>query len=152
MGMLSPFFHRLVVVEMIVLTQEDFSSDEMLGWLKTDEMGALVTFTGIVRNLSKGRTVDRIEIQIYEDMARKQLEDIREEAIEKFTIEKVAIIHRYGNLRVSDNIMMIAVGSGHRAEAFDACRYIIDEIKKRVPIWKKEVTPEGDFWVEGDKP
>jgi molybdopterin synthase catalytic subunit len=135
---------------MIVVTREDFSVDEVLGRLRTGEMGGLVTFTGVVRNNSEGRALDRIEIQVYEEMARRQLEAIREEALERFGVEEVAVVHRYGSLRVSENIMMIAVGAAHRAEAFDACRYVIDEIKKRVPMWKKEITPEGDFWVEGE--
>ena len=85
-------------------------------------------------------------------MARRQLEEIREEAIDRFGVEEIAIIHRYGSLEVSDNIMMIAVGGGHRPEAFDACRWVLETIKEKVPIWKKEITPEGDFWVEGEKP
>jgi molybdopterin synthase catalytic subunit len=135
---------------MIVITREDFSVDEVLARLRTGEMGALVTFTGVVRNSSWGREVDRIEIQVYEEMARRQLEAIREEALTRFGVEEVTVIHRHGSLKVSENIMMIAVGAAHRAEAFEACRYVIDEIKKRVPIWKKEITPEGDFWVEGE--
>jgi len=135
---------------MIVITREDFSVDEVLARLRTSEMGALVTFTGVVRNSSRGRDVDRIEIQVYEEMARRQLEAIREEALMRFGVEEVTVIHRHGSLKVSENIMMIAVGAAHRAEAFEACRYVIDEIKKRVPIWKKEITPEGDFWVEGE--
>jgi molybdopterin synthase catalytic subunit len=135
---------------MIVITREDFSVDEVLARLRTREMGALITFTGVVRNNSRGRDVDSIEIQVYEEMARRQLEAIREEALERFGVEEVIVMHRYGSLKVSENIMMIAVGAAHRAEAFEACRYVIDEIKKRVPIWKKEITPEGDFWVEGE--
>jgi len=72
--------------------------------------------------------------------------------MERFGVEEVAVIHRVGSLKVSDDIMMIAVGAAHRAEAFDACRYVLENIKRRVPIWKKEVTPEGDFWVEGEEP
>lgn len=135
---------------MIEVTMEDFSVDEVLGQLRTGRMGALVTFVGSVRDSSEGRPVDRIEIQVYEEMARKQLEAIREEAMERFEVEDVAIIHRYGSLRVSENIMLIAVGASHRPEAFDACRFVLERIKERVPIWKKEVTPDGEFWVEGE--
>jgi len=140
------------VVEMIRVTKEDFSVDEVLESIRSGSMGALVTFVGVVRDSSKGRRVDRIEIQVYEEMAKRQLEAIRDEAIERFGIEEVAIIHRHGSLKVSDNIMMIAVGGGHRREAFDACRYVLESIKERVPIWKKEITPEGEFWVEGEEP
>ncbi len=137
---------------MIDVTKEDFSVDEALERLRSRGMGALVTFVGVVRDSSRGKAVDRIEIQVYEEMARRQLEEIREEAIARFGVEEIAIIHRYGSLEVSDNIMMIAVGGGHRLEAFDACRWVLESIKEKVPIWKKEITPEGDFWVEGEKP
>lgn len=137
---------------MINVTREDFSVDEVLDRICSESMGALVTFVGVVRDHSKGRRVDRIEIQIYEEMAKRQLEAIRGEAIERFGVEEIAIIHKYGSLKVSDNIMMIAVGGGHRQEAFDACRYVLESIKERVPIWKKEITPEGEFWVEGEEP
>ena len=137
---------------MIKITREDFSVDDVLHRLRTGSMGALVTFVGSVRDEAEGKSVDRIEIQVYEEMALKQLEAIRSEAMERFGVEEVDIIHRFGSLNVSENIMIIAVGAAHRAEAFDACQYVLENIKKRVPIWKKEVTPEGDFWVEGEKP
>jgi len=136
---------------MIEITETDFSVDEVVNRIQTDEMGCIVTFVGIVRNNSKGKAVERIEIQVYEEMAVKQLDAIREEAISRFAIEDVSIVHRHGSLRVSEKIMMIAVGAGHRVEAFDACRYVIDSIKEKVPIWKKEFTPDGEFWVEGEK-
>ena len=135
---------------MIKVTREDFSVDEVLGLVRSREMGAMVTFVGVVRDNSRGRRVDRIDIQVYEEMAQRQLEAIREEAMMRFGVEEVAIVHRYGSLKVSENIMMIAVGAGHRPEAFDACRYVLEAIKEKVPIWKKEITPEGDFWVEGE--
>ena len=135
---------------MIEITETDFSVDEVVNRIQTDEMGCIMTFVGIVRNNSHGKPVERIEIQIYEEMAVKQLDAIREEAISRFAIDDVFIVHRHGSLRVSEKIMMIAVGAGHRVEAFDACRYIIDSIKKKVPIWKKEYTPDWEFWVEGE--
>jgi molybdopterin synthase catalytic subunit len=136
---------------MIRVTKEDFSVDEVVASIRSGRMGAIVTFLGTVRNSSKGRDVDRIEIQVYEEMAVKQLQAIREEAITKFGVEDVAIVHRYGSLGVSDNIMMIAVGAGHRPEAFEACRYVLETIKEKVPLWKKEFTPEGDYWIEGEE-
>lgn len=136
---------------MIVVSREDFSVDEVLRELRSKEVGALVTFVGVVRGHSEGREVDRIEIQVYEEMAKAELEAIRRDAIDRYGVEEVAIVHRYGSLRVSENIMMIAVGAGHRPEAFDACRYVLERIKESVPIWKKEITPEGDFWVEGEE-
>ena len=135
---------------MIRLQREEFSVDEVLDELREDSMGGLVTFVGVVRNESKGIQVERMEIEIYPDMALKHLERIAVEAGREYSV-KVSIIHRYGELKVGDNIMMIAVGGGHRTEAFDACRYVLEEIKNKVPIWKKEITPEGEFWVEGEK-
>jgi len=137
---------------MIKVTDENFSVDEVLSRLRTGRMGAIVAFVGSVRDESEGRNVERIEIQVYEEMALKQLETIRNEAMERFGVDEVDVIHRFGSLNVSDNIMMIAVGAAHRAEAFNACQYVLENIKKRVPIWKKEISPEGDFWVEGEKP
>ncbi len=135
---------------MIRVTREDFSIDEVVASIRSGGMGAIVIFLGTVRNSSKGRDVDRIEIQVYEEMAVKQLQAIREDAITKFGVDNVAIVHRYGSLSVSDNIMMIAVGAGHRPEAFEACRYVLETIKEKVPLWKKEFTPEGDYWIEGE--
>lgn len=136
---------------MIKVTREDFSIDEVVESIRSGGMGAVVTFLGVVRNNAHGRDVDRIEIQVYEEMAVKQLRAIREEAIAKFGVEEIAIVHRYGSLGVSDNIMMIAVGAGHRPEAFEACRYVLETIKEKVPLWKKEFTPEGDYWIEGEE-
>jgi len=136
---------------MIRVTREDFSVDEVVASIRSGGMGAIVTFLGTVRNSSQGRDVDRIEIQVYEEMAVKQLQAIREEAITRFGVDDVAIVHRYGSLGVSDNIMMIAVGAGHRPEAFEACRYVLETIKEKVPLWKKEFTPEGDYWIEGEE-
>jgi molybdopterin synthase catalytic subunit len=136
---------------MIKVTREDFSIDEVVASIRSGGMGAVVTFLGVVRDNAHGRDVDRIEIQVYEEMAVKQLQDIREEALARFGVEEVAIVHRYGSLRVSDNIMMIAVGAGHRPEAFEACRFVLETIKEKVPLWKKEFTPEGDYWIEGEE-
>jgi molybdopterin synthase catalytic subunit len=133
---------------MIQITHEDFSVDETIRKLRTDEMGAIATFVGVVREASKGRTVDHIEVHAYEEMAIQQLQAIEERAIERFGVKSVTVIHRIGSLNVSENIMLIAVGAVHRIEAFDACRYILEEIKKMVPIWKKEYTPHGSYWVE----
>lgn len=133
---------------MITVTRDDFSVDEELKRLNKPSVGGLVSFVGTVRAESEGEPVESMEIEVYPEMAVKQLEAIRGEAISKFGVEDIRVIHRYGDLRVGDNIVLIAVSAGHRAEAFDACRYVIDELKKRVPIWKREHTPRGARWVE----
>ena len=135
---------------MIRVTKENFSVDDVIAGLKSRSTGGVVSFLGVVRGESKGKPVEHIEIEVYEEMAVYQLEVIRRQAIERFGVEEVAIVHRYGSLKASENILLVVVASAHRAEAFDACRHVIDEIKMRVPIWKKEVTPEGEWWVESE--
>lgn len=136
---------------MIKLQREDIGIQKVLKSVKGPSSGGVVTFVGTVRDNAKGRKVAKMNIEVYEAMALKQLEDIKNEAIEKFGVHKVTVVHRYGELLVGDNIVYIAVAAGHREEAFKACQYIIDELKQRIPIWKKETTPDGDFWVEGEK-
>jgi molybdopterin synthase catalytic subunit len=135
---------------MIRVTKENFSVDDVIAGLKSRSTGGVVSFLGVVRGESKGKPVEHIEIEVYEEMAQRQLEMIRREAVDRFGVEEVAVVHRYGSLKASENILLIVVTSAHRAEAFEACRYVIDEIKRRVPIWKKEVTPEGEWWVESE--
>lgn len=136
---------------MIKIIQEDFSVDEILNQLKNDTVGALVTFLGVVRGESDGKQIELMEIEVYPEMASKQLNEIRIEAIERFKVDNIHIIHRFGSLKVTENIVLIAVSSAHRSEAFDACEYVIDELKLRVPIWKKEHTKDGAHWAEGKK-
>lgn len=133
---------------MIKLQQEEFDILNILEMIKNPESGGIVTFLGTVREKSKGHIVSKMEIEVYEDMALRQLGAISSEAKAKFNVQEIYIVHRYGKLNVQDNIVFIAVAARHRKEAFDACIFVIDELKKRVPIWKKEITPEGDFWVD----
>lgn len=137
---------------MIRMTRSDFSVDEEVRQIKKHSVGGIVTFIGTVRGESEEERVDFLEIEIYPEMAEKQLQAIREEAIQKFNVDDIKIVHRHGELRVGDNIVLVAVSAAHRAEAFDACRYVIDELKKRVPIWKREHTSSGVRWVEGGRP
>ena len=136
---------------MITVTRDDFSADEIVDKIKQHYTGGVVTFRGVVRGESKGKEIERMTIEVYEEMAQKQLETIRAEALDKFDVQEVAVIHRYGDFNVGDNIVLIGVAAGHRAEAFQACMYVIDELKIRVPIWKKEYTPDGEVWVEGER-
>lgn len=84
-------------------------------------------------------------------MAIEEMKKIREEALEHFPILDMVIWHRYGELEIGENTILIVASGKHRKEAFEACMWAVDEVKKRVPIWKKEVTNEGEFWIEGDK-
>jgi molybdopterin synthase catalytic subunit len=137
---------------MIRVTHDDFNVEEELKRIKKPSVGGLVIFIGTVRDESEAGHVGRIEIEVYPEMVEKQLATIREETLEKFRVENVLVVHRYGDLKVGDNIVLIAVSAGHRSAAFDACEYVIDELKKRVPIWKREHTPSGAHWVEAGRP
>lgn len=111
--------------------------------------GAVVTFIGTVRNYSDTKAVVFLEFQVYKDMAENKLKEIGKEVGEKWGITNIAISHRVGKIGAGEIITVIAVGSPHRKEAFEACQYIINELKKRVPLWKKEVYQEGEQWIEG---
>jgi molybdopterin synthase catalytic subunit len=136
---------------MIKIQRGEIDIQDHLDMVRTPNTGGIVTFLGTVRDNAKGRKVAKMSIEVYESMAKGQLRAIRTEAIDKFGVNEIVVVHRYGELDVMDNIVFIAVSSGHRREAFEACMYVIDELKQRVPIWKKETTPDGDFWVEGEK-
>lgn len=127
-----------------------FSLDEEIAIIKktSSSIGAVVTFLGTTRDISRGKKVARLDFERYPGMAEKKLSEIRERAIKDFGVIDVTIIHRVGTLPVGENIVLIAVAAGHRDEAFQACRFCIDELKRITPIWKKETTPEGEVWVE----
>lgn len=112
------------------------------------DAGGVVTFIGMVRDLSHDKDIEKMELTSYSAMAAKQLEKLRRRTMEKFSIINLTIVHRVGELHPSDNIVCIVAAARHRDGAFDACRYAIDELKKMVPIWKKEFTPDGESWVE----
>ncbi len=111
--------------------------------------GAVCTFVGQVRNLSRGRKVAYLEYEAYEPMALKMLQRIAQEASNKWGVQ-VAIEHRLGRIDLAEPSVVVCVGSPHRAEAFEACRWCIDTLKEDVPIWKKEVCPDGAYWIEGE--
>ena len=137
--------------EMFVRVQrEDFSVDKEINLVRgrSKRIGGISIFLGTARDRSKGRDVVSITFEHYEGMAQKKLREIRERAKTDFDIIEVAILHRYGEVRVGDNIVLIVVGAEHRAEAFRACQWAIDELKRITPIWKLEYTPEGEVWVE----
>jgi molybdopterin synthase catalytic subunit len=113
------------------------------------ESGAIVTFDGVVRNLNEGRKVDRLAYEAYGELAVKEGAAILEEAKERFPIQQCACEHRVGALEIGDVAIRVQVLAGHRAEAFDACRWIVDQVKYRVPIWKKEFYSDGESaWLE----
>ena len=136
---------------MIKIQREDIDIQKHLDMVRAPNSGGIVTFLGSVRDNAKGRQIAKINIEVYESMALTQLKAIRAETLKKFKVNEVVVVHRYGELDVGDNIVFIAVSAEHRGEAFKACIYVIDELKQRVPIWKKETTPGGDFWVDSEQ-
>ncbi len=130
---------------MIKITEEDFKIDEMIWKAKHPDAGAVVTFLGIVRD----DDIVGMEIEAYTKRAIQELGRIRDEALDRFDLTSLDVIHRIGTLAVSDNILLIVCGAPHRKDAFTACEYVIDELKERVPMWKKELSEDGCRWVEG---
>src|SRR5512137_156841 len=128
---------------MIEIAEKDFSIDEVVKKAKQEEVGAIVIFLGIVRNDG----IRSIELESYHEAAILELGRIRDEAVNKFGLKTADIFHRVGRLNVGDNIGLIVCSAPHRNEAFDGCRFILEELKARVPIWKKEILEDGTRWV-----
>ncbi len=112
--------------------------------------GAVVTFEGITRDNADGRTVRYLEYEAYRDMALAQILGIVSEARERWVVGRIGVVHRLGRVNVGEASVAIVVASPHRAAAFEACRFVIDRLKKTVPIWKKEFFEDGEMWVEGE--
>jgi molybdopterin synthase catalytic subunit len=131
------------------IQQADFSQDEEIKALKASSkrMGGIGTFLGCARDFSEGREVSQISFDAYGSMALSEMNKLRSEAIERFNLLDARIVHRIGTVQGGDNIVFIAAGAEHRVAALEACRWMIDELKQRVPIWKKEITPRGESWV-----
>lgn len=114
------------------------------------ECGATVTLDGYVRRFTKGRESLYLEYEAYEPMALKEMEKLVRRAREQFEVASVGIVHRLGKLEIGETSVVISVGAPHRRAAFAACEWLIVELKKTVPIWKKEVYRDGEVWIEGD--
>lgn len=128
-------------------------SAEVLARVGAPEDGAAILFLGTVRNHADGSGVDGVGYEAYEEMATPVLAEIAREAAGLLGTDRVAVVHRVGELAVGEHSVAIAVSSPHRAQAYEASRYVIEEIKKRLPVWKKEHYTDGrDAWVEGTKP
>jgi len=121
--------------------------------LITGAAGAVVTFDGVVRDNSQGRRVVTLQYEAYEPMAVKEMRRVGEEIRERWPdAERIGIVHRFGELKISESSVVIVITSPHRRVAFEACRYAIDRVKQTVPIWKKEIFEDGEAWVEGQRP
>lgn len=135
---------------LVRVQRENFSIDEELMRVRSrsSRIGGIAMFLGTARDRSKGRNVSAMTFEHYEGMAQKKLKEIREQALQDFEIIEALVLHRYGPIEIGENIVLIIVGAEHRADAFKACQWCIDELKKITPIWKMEYTPEGEVWVE----
>ncbi len=132
------------------ITTEPLSLDEVAGLVTAPEVGGVALFSGVVRGVTGDIDTEYLEYEAYTEMAEAKLAEIGAEVQQKWPqVLDVAIMHRIGRLEVGESAVVIAVAAGHRDGIFDACAYAIDRIKHIAPIWKKEVTPAGDFWVEG---
>jgi molybdopterin synthase catalytic subunit len=134
---------------LIQLTRIPLERDALIAEVSHPSVGGIVVFEGVVRDHARGKQVRYLEYEVYEEMAREQIRTIIAEAQQRWGVERVAVAHRFGRLEIGEAAVIIVVASPHRAEAFDACRYIIDTLKATVPIWKKEVAIDGEEWVEG---
>ena len=132
------------------ITRGPISTASVTDRIKHGEDGAIAVFEGIVRNQTRGRKTLYLDYESYENMASQQMETLAEQALKDFKIRDVAIVHRLGRLQIGEISVLIVVASAHRAAAFDACRWLIDTLKRTVPIWKKEYFDDGAVWADGE--
>jgi len=132
----------------IRVQQQDFDPGAEIEALRSAAAGAIVSFVGIARELSDGFPVDRITLEHYAGMTERSLEEIVRQARARWNLLGVRLIHRFGELRPADRIVLVATASSHREHAFDACRFLIDYLKTQAPFWKQESGPMGSRWVE----
>lgn len=130
---------------MIEITDEEISLDRMIQRARSREAGATVSFLGTVRDDG----IDSMEVEAFREAALAELEAIRDEAMSRFSLKAAQVAHRTGSLDVGEAIVAIVCSAEHRDEAFRGCRYIIEQLKIRAPFWKKEISREGERWVEG---
>lgn len=137
---------------MFKVTESPISLEEVTGAVVRPQAGAVVNFVGVVRNDSQGRQVSYLEYEAYPPMAEKKMEQIGGEIKERWPeVLDVAMVQRVGRLYIGDVAVVIAISAAHRDEGcFEACRYAIDRLKEIVPVWKKEIGPDGAEWVEGE--
>ena len=132
---------------MIEITEQQLNAEIITNLVRRDSNGAVVTFLGNTRDNFEGKDVIRLEYEAYVKMAVKKLEEIRQEMMQEFGIEDIAIAHRIGVVDIGETSLVVAVASPHRTKAFQACHKVVDRVKEIVPIWKKEVYADGSRWV-----
>ena len=136
---------------MVRLQAEPIDAAALIAAARSDADGAVAFFSGTVRDHNVGRRVERLEYHAYPEMALREMEKIEREALERFAISTVWAVHRTGELAIGETAVAVVVAAAHRGAAFDACRFVIDTLKQRVPIWKKEYFEGGESWIEGQR-
>jgi MoaE-MoaD fusion protein len=133
-----------------LIVRQPIDTSTIVAGIKRSEDGAAVVFEGVVRNQTRGRKTMYLDYEAYEGMALGQMEGLAEQALRTFQIRDVALVHRLGRIEIGETSVLIVVASAHRAAAFDACRWLIDTLKRTVPIWKKEYFEDGAVWADGE--
>jgi molybdopterin converting factor subunit 1 len=132
------------------IMRDPIDTQGVLDRVKRGEDGAAVVFEGVVRKQTRGRRTLYLDYEAYEEMALNEMEGLAEQALKQFQVREVALVHRLGRLEIGETSVLIVVASAHRAAAFDACRWLIDTLKRTVPIWKKEYFEDGAVWADGE--
>ena len=132
------------------LVREPIDMAALARQVRAPEDGAVVSFDGFVRNESHNRATLYLDYEAYESMALAKMREIGTQLHEKYSVHRVAMVHRLGRLEIGETSVFIAVSAPHRAAAFDACRFAIDTLKRTVPIWKKEYFADGAVWADGE--
>jgi molybdopterin synthase catalytic subunit len=132
------------------IVREQIDTQAVLRGIKQSSDGAAVVFEGVARDNTRGRRTLYLDYEAYEEMALKEMESLAEQALAQFQVRDVALVHRLGRLEIGETSVLIVVASAHRAVAFEACRWLIDTLKRTVPIWKKEYFEDGAVWADGE--
>jgi molybdopterin converting factor subunit 1 len=132
------------------IVRNPIDTQGVLRRIKRHEDGAVAVFEGVVRNQTRGRRTLYLDYEAYEEMALGKMEGLAEESLKQFQVREVALVHRLGRLEIGETSVLIVVAAAHRAPAFDACRWLIDKLKRTVPIWKKEYFEDGAVWADGE--
>ena len=135
---------------LVEIVDTPIAADAVVAAMKAGSDGAVCVFDGMVRDNTRGRRTLYLDYESYREMALEQMRRLAAESVEKFGVRDVAVVHRLGRLMVGESSVLIVVASAHRGAAFDACRWLIDTLKKAVPIWKKETFVDGVVWADGE--
>ncbi len=149
-GLLPPVSGGVDAAATVALTREPIDAAQLLQQAKQGADGAVLVFDGIVRDNTRGRSTLYLDYEAYEEMALRQMNELAAQALARFGVRHVTLVHRLGRLQVGETSVLIVVASAHRAQAYEASRWLIDTLKQSVPIWKKETFADGAVWAAGE--